>query len=84
MDILIKHWLPILGLTLAAVIPALIFTFLKRGNKEISRKKSVLLFSLTAISVLFTVLTGAFVLSVGGSLELLLPLLLIVLFFALI
>ena len=84
MDILIKHWLPILGLVFASVAPILIFALLKRKNAQASRKKSILFFSLTALSFLFTVLTAAFVLSVGGSIELLLPLLLIVLFFALI
>ena len=84
MDILINHWLPILGLSLAAIIPAVIFTFLKKSNKKGSRKNSILAFSMTALSLVFTLLTAAFVLSVGGSLELLLPLLLIVLFFALI
>ena len=84
MDILIKYWLPILGLTLAAIIPAIEFTLVKKKNTLMTRKKRLFLFSLTALSVFFTVLTAVFVLSVGGSLELLLPILLIVLFFALI
>ncbi len=84
MDILIKHWLPITALLLASVIPVIIFAILKSKGKQDSKKKNILAFSLTALSVLFTLLTAAFVLSVGGSLELLLPLLLIVLFFALI
>ena len=84
MDIFIKHWLPITALVLASVIPVIIFAILKRKDKQESKTKNILAFSMTALSTVFTLLTAAFVLSVGGSIELLLPLLLIVLFCALI
>jgi hypothetical protein len=77
MEILQKYWLPILGIMLPMLISAVVFFALKRWEKGSARVKNVICAVLTVLTVLSGAALGWFVLSVGGGIELILPLLLL-------
>ena len=77
MDILLKHWLPILGLLLPSLLSAVLFLVLKRKGDGPSRAKGIVCGILSVASILSGTALGVFVLSVGGGIDLVLPLLLL-------
>ena len=77
MDILLKHWLPIVLLLLPSIAAATVFAVFGKRKKELASGGRVLTAALTVLSVLSGAGLVVFVLSVGGGIELILPLLLL-------
>ena len=83
MDILLKHWLPVLLLLLPSLVTAVVFLLLGRKRRGESGKVRILCSALTGLSVLSGGALSVFLLTVGGGIELILPLLLLCLLFVL-
>ena len=79
MEILQKYWLPILGLLLPMLASAVVFFVLKRKTGGSEKVKNIVCAALTVLSVLSGTALGVFVVSVGGGIEVILPLLLLLL-----
>ena len=82
MDIIIKHWLPILSLILPVIATAILFAVFRRV--ELTRIKRLILGIASTVSVLACIGLSVFVLCVGGGAEVILPLLLLPLLITLI
>ena len=82
MDIIIKHWLPIISLLLPVIATAILFSVFKRG--ELTRAKRLILGIASTVSVLSGISLSVFVLCMGGGAEVILPLLLLPLLITLI
>lgn len=82
MDIIIKHWLPILALLLPMIATAILFAVFKSG--ELNRTARIVLGASSTAAVLSGTGLAVFVLCVGGGAEVILPLLLLPLLITLI
>ena len=77
MDILLKHWLPIVLFLLPSAVTAVTFLLLGRKKRNETKKSRILSGTLTGLTVLSGGALSVFLLSVGGGIELILPLLLL-------
>ena len=76
MDIITQYWQPILGLLLSSVLTVAIATFLRRSSK-MTKKKHLIIRLMTATTIISSIALSMVVLSCGGGMDIILPLLLI-------
>lgn len=76
MDIITQYWQPILSLLLSSVLAIAIATYLRRSGK-VTKKKRLIIALMTATTILCSIALSIVVLSCGGGMDIILPLLLI-------
>ena len=76
MDIITQYWQPIFSLLLSSVLAIAIATYLRRSGK-VTKKKRFIIALMTATTILCSIALSIVVLSCGGGMDIILPLLLI-------